>query len=68
MQFIKRSSEYFLFFVDWFNNHTGCGSSSSDGGDRVRSTKILSDLFKNLGGGQGHVQFVEKQNWKERKG
>ena len=61
MQFIKRSSEYFLFFVDWLDNRIGRGGGHSDGGDRVRSTKILSDLFKNLGGAQGHVQFVEKQ-------
>ena len=48
----KKSSEYFLFFAEWFDNHIGRGGRPSDRCDRVRSTKILSDLVKVLGGSE----------------
>ena len=52
MQFIKRSSEYFLFFVDWIDSHIGCGGGHSDGCDRVWAGKALPNLFKIVGGGE----------------
>ena len=57
---IQRSSEYFLFFVDWLDNHIGRGGGHSDGCDWIRSRKVLSDFLKNVGGGQDRFQFTEK--------
>ena len=54
MQFIKRSSEYFLFFIDWLVNHTGSGGDYSDGCDCFWIAKALPDIFKVVGSGQGH--------------
>ena len=50
MQFIKRSSEYFLFFVDWLDNHIGRGGGHSDGCDWIRPPKTLPNLVAFMGG------------------
>ena len=57
MQFIKRSSEYFLFFVDWFDDYFGRGGGTSGRCYWLRSSKALSNLDKDLGGRKKYFQF-----------
>ena len=57
-----------FYFVDWIDNYIGCGGCPSIGCHCLWTGKILSHIFKDVGGDKKHLEFVEKQKWKERKG